>query len=783
MRKLRTKNKSIFLIILLVSSIFLSITSLTIINTTATSDFIPTPVQPNENVYWNFDNDTIIGWRMEVYNGTRLLGLYDLIFNISATKFYRNYSGMEINYYGIELTTKYFNESTNSLETYIYNGEPLIGNYSMVNFTYGGDGDFIGIDYSAPGFLFINPFIPTNGSDGLLLDWCANRLADDYMFFLGNDPNPIINTYPSINMTRHENSTSGEYVEAIYYANGTLKTGELFTYAAGEMYPEGLKYNYTRIYDFNPLDELEWAVDVGDILYSGIMMDEYQIEIVDFINFTAEIMGPLPMSFQCIIGDIYKWNYTDKIWEYSSIGVIAAANELFPVIPDIPMWEGHIPLLFPNGTKMVDMLPFMSKMGFNPPEFEIDYGDYWIQITDLTSGGYQYIESFANGLTKYVVWEDMGFEFFCLYYKNSTIISGPYDFEIEPYGTDEFNVNVNISVSADTHLLFAGMHMNPTNITLNEGLLFIDLFLNDTNNLQGLVNITIMYDDAKFRYLNMWWFNMTADGGKGAWTQIPFTDLGGGTLEVLVDHVSFFALTGNSRPESFILDTNATDPDIDGIFDLYWENAIGANNYSVYESDALITSLTGSETLLASEIDVYEIPIVRLINDEYYYIISANNDAGITLSNCILVDVQIPPALPGDFTLSSNSDVPDDDGDFDLTWTLSEYAINYTVYQYSGYITQINGSVTTLSEGMTTRTLSLTGYTNGTYYFIVEAHNAQGDTLSNCHVVVVEIPPEEPSDGDGDGVIPGYPLYLLLTFFIAITAILIRKKRVKLPKF
>ncbi len=722
MRKLRTKNKSIFLIILLVSSIFLSITSLTIINATATSDFYPKPDQPNENVYWNFDNDTIVGWRVEMYNETQTLGLYEAIFNISATKFYRNYSGMEINYYGIELTFLYFNTTTNSLETYLdlANGKPIIGNYSMVNFTNGGD--FMGIDFfGGSTMLFINPFIPTNGSDGLLLDWCAQRLVDDYAFFLGNDPNPTITTYPSVNMTRHENSTSGEYVEAIYYANGTLKSGELFTYAGG-MNPEGITINFTRIYDFNPLDDLEWAVDVGDILYSGILMDEYQIEIVDFLNGTAEIMGP-PMSYELVIGDIYKWNYTDEIWEFSSTGVIACANELYPVIPGISLWEGHMPLLFPNGTKVVDMLPFISLMGFNPPEFEIDYGDYWIQVTNVTSGGYQYIEIFASGLTKYVVWEDMGIEFFCLYYKNSTIISGPSDFEIEPYGTDEFNVYVNISVSADTLLLFAGMHFNPTNITLNEGLLFFDLFLNDTNNLQGLVNITIDYDTVKYRNLKMWWFDMAADGGKGQWVNVPFTDLGGGTLEVLVDHVSFFALTGNSRPGSFILDTNATDPDTDGIFDLYWESAIGAITYSVYENDAPITALTGSETLIASEIDVYEIPIVNLINDEYYYIISANNDAG--------------------------------------------------------YITQINGSLTTLSEGMTTRTLSLTGYTNGTYYFIVEATNSEGETLSNCIKVIVAIPPED-GDGDGDGVIPGYPLYLLLTFFVVITSILIKKKRKKL---
>ncbi len=64
------------------------------------------------------------------------------------------------------------------------------------------------------------------------------------------------------------------------------------------------------------------------------------------------------------------------------------------------------------------------------------------------------------------------------------------------------------------------------------------------------------------------------------------------------------------------------------------------------------------------------------------------------------------------------------------------------------------------------------------FYFIVVARNATGEPLSKCIEVVVEIPPE--GDGDGDKVIPGYPLYLLLTFFVIITSILIKRKRKKL---
>ena len=134
---------------------------------------------------------------------------------------------------------------------------------------------------------------------------------------------------------------------------------------------------------------------------------------------------------------------------------------------------------------------------------------------------------------------------------------------------------------------------------------------------------------------------------------------------------------------------------------------------------------------------------------------------------------------PSDFLLESDAETPDNDGSFTLIWG-APGAVNYTVYEYSSYITVINSSLgLPLASEITDLYLPITGYSNGTYYFIVVAHNANGDTLSNCLIVIVGIPPEEPSDG----VIPGYPIYLLLTFFTVMTAILIMKKREKLPKF
>jgi len=239
-------------------------------------------------------------------------------------------------------------------------------------------------------------------------------------------------------------------------------------------------------------------------------------------------------------------------------------------------------------------------------------------------------------------------------------------------------------------------------------------------------------------------------------------------------------------PSDFDLSTDADDPDNDGNFNLLWEASNGAVSYSVYEYHSYITVFNDSLTLKAGEITDLSLPLSGYTDGTYYFIVLALNEFGDTLSNCIEIVVEIPTP-PGNFILSSDAGSPDNDGNFTLSWGASNGAVSYSIYEYSSYITEINSSITSLATNITSLSRLLTGYNNGTYHFIVVAHNAAGDTLSNCHLIVVEIPPGgHDDDGDGDGGsdrgIPGYPLYLLLTLLIVITAIIIKKKREKLSK-
>jgi hypothetical protein len=129
------------------------------------------------------------------------------------------------------------------------------------------------------------------------------------------------------------------------------------------------------------------------------------------------------------------------------------------------------------------------------------------------------------------------------------------------------------------------------------------------------------------------------------------------------------------------------------------------------------------------------------MTDEYYFVIVAHNSVGEELSNSFYINVERP--RPGDFILTSDAEIPDQDGEFNLTWTDSVGADDYSVYGHSGYITEINQSLTLMADQTGVSPYNISGLMDGTYYFAVEAHNDTGKTLSNCIEVVVLILPND----------------------------------------
>jgi hypothetical protein len=197
----------------------------------------------------------------------------------------------------------------------------------------------------------------------------------------------------------------------------------------------------------------------------------------------------------------------------------------------------------------------------------------------------------------------------------------------------------------------------------------------------------------------------------------------------------YVSTSNPAKPGFFRLTTDATYPDIDGTFNLNWDAASGATNYSVYRSTYFVNNVDTNSVLVVSGNTNRTFHFDGHATGTFYYVVVAYNPAGNRTSACLTIVVQMGP--PGAFTMSSNAGSPDIDGAFSLTWTASGGAVNYSIYDHTGFITTINGSVHQLASGIGGLTFPVSGLANGTYYYIVVAFNAEGNRSSNCISIVV----------------------------------------------
>jgi hypothetical protein len=155
-------------------------------------------------------------------------------------------------------------------------------------------------------------------------------------------------------------------------------------------------------------------------------------------------------------------------------------------------------------------------------------------------------------------------------------------------------------------------------------------------------------------------------------------------------------------PGIFTLSSDAEQPiDDDGSFNLYWTVSSDADNYSLYESNSFILEIDENVTLLEEGLQSDPYPIQKIESGTYYYLAVAFNENGNKSSNSISVEVEITPDItdpPQEFELLIDAETPkDSDGNFTLTWTDSLYAENYSLYESSTFISEIDENLTLLA--------------------------------------------------------------------------------------
>jgi len=210
------------------------------------------------------------------------------------------------------------------------------------------------------------------------------------------------------------------------------------------------------------------------------------------------------------------------------------------------------------------------------------------------------------------------------------------------------------------------------------------------------------------------------------------------------------------KPIIFVLDSDASNPDKDGTFNLNWTKSLYAESYTIYRSNKFIKEINGTQTKLAEKYKSLIYHVSNLPDGTYFFLVLAVNINGNCSSNCIQVNVKNAP--PGSFDLFSNATNPETSGFVTISWNQSLDAVNYTIYMDTVPITNFYKKMFNIS-GITTLFRKFTFSKNGDYYIAVVAFNKNGNyTYPINKIVYVRLAPkpltlisnaEKPSDSDG----------------------------------
>ncbi|MBA7633174.1 hypothetical protein ES703_40736 [subsurface metagenome] len=181
-----------------------------------------------------------------------------------------------------------------------------------------------------------------------------------------------------------------------------------------------------------------------------------------------------------------------------------------------------------------------------------------------------------------------------------------------------------------------------------------------------------------------------------------------------------------------ILTNNTADNNLAGFLLVNSDNIIFSDNVAInnlhgfrfwHSNDNTLANSTANSNL---EYGIY------LDNSNYNVItrniLFFNEIGGIFEVDCVGNDISYNRYTPETFFLESDSGGFDADGTFTLTWTVSQNADNYTLYQ--------NGGI--LAEGLTVTEYNITDLSPGTYEFYVKAFNINGEVDSNIFKVIVK---------------------------------------------
>lgn len=306
-------------------------------------------------------------------------------------------------------------------------------------------------------------------------------------------------------------SIAGEnyYLNLTYANNGILEKWDVFSTTNDDGTIAEFRLEGKLEDDINPVNEIQWGVDVGDVFYFGSPpMGKMKVNITAVaINYThgMGMDGPndlrlsifnSTLGFSHVLADIYMWDDTNLLWDLTnSSSVIATANDYF-----FFAMNSNEPLLIPIGITGWDVFecfkPFMNVMGIDTL---VEAGNDYLR---LGASGYEpasegpfvdwYFDS-TSGITELIVGkarfgpdpEDL--QMFGIYEMTYNDISTPsvQIFEFLNPLMPGFRVTANITTTGNMELLYALISDLPTSATIGNGtiLFFSDMLIPNPANI------------------------------------------------------------------------------------------------------------------------------------------------------------------------------------------------------------------------------------------------------------------------------------------------------------
>jgi len=193
-----------------------------------------------------------------------------------------------------------------------------------------------------------------------------------------------------------------------------------------------------------------------------------------------------------------------------------------------------------------------------------------------------------------------------------------------------------------------------------------------------------------------------------------------------VGQTIFLNLVNNNWNQSTIHWDNKTDDmEVDRVEHFLSPTSTYEGRYHYFNLDSFIDYVENNTISIRMSLEKI---FTTSLRTAYMTFPSQDNPDWITQRPTLIIEYD-DTRPPDSFTLTSNADNPDRDGKFDLSWTDSEHANTYSVYQNN----------TLIESGITAHTYPIEVFIDGNYDFKVIAFNDYGNITSNEITVNVEI--------------------------------------------